>query len=148
MKYYSETLNKMFDSQEELEQAEGKKQMEQAEAAKKLKAKQLEISKDKKELSQAIDKADEELTKAYSDYEEALTSAKELIEAATIQARDLIKPTKQAVQKAQKDKYKAISEFNSKYGVYTKYYTGEKVKDELKRFSYLFDNLFGYINFL
>lgn len=125
MKYYSEETKKFYDTEKELIKAEEEK-----------KATALSVSKQKKELSDAITLADETLEKAIADYNK-------IKEEAYQKYLETLKPAKEAVDKAQKDKYEALSAFNDKFGTYMVSYTGDKALKEFERTSQLFNNIFN-----
>lgn len=135
MIYYSEKLNKAFNTEEECLAAE-------ASFEEKAKAKQLEISKDKKGLADAIEKADEALSEAYQSYDIAYEESKKIIQEAIDKITKLLSPAREKIRTCQQEKYKAISDFTTKYGVYKRVYSSEKAYNELKRFNSLFGHLF------
>lgn len=132
MKVYSEILEKFFDSVPECIDAESKYQEELEEKERVQKEEQANISKEKKALAKAIDEADEKLAEAYEKYKTAREDAQKIIK----EASDNVKT-------AQEQKYKAIHNFNSKFGVYTKSYAGDKALTEYQRTVAWFDNFFG-----
>jgi hypothetical protein len=67
MKYYSDVLDKLFETEDELKKAES---LVEEENKKNEELKKVE-SKEKKQLSQEIEKADKELDEAYLLYEKA-----------------------------------------------------------------------------
>lgn len=135
MKYYSEKLNKNYDTVEALEEAE-----------KAAEEKALSVSAEKKALSKNIDAAEKALDKAYRDYDTAKEEAQKIINEAYDKAKEILTPAKEAVQEAQKARYNAISEFSDKYGCYTTVLTGSKAYDEFKRAVDTFDYLNSWIN--
>lgn len=154
MKYYSDILCKVFDTEGALRDAEKSYENEQL----KKKEEANLISKDKKILSDAIDKASIELDRAYEKYDAACDEASKLfedsdekIQALKDQISDIINKTNNAVEElmtnadtdvksANKKKYDAITAFNNKYGPYSKKYTGEEAKKEFDRQSRLFNS--------
>lgn len=143
MKIYSEILNKLFDTEDECIAAEeeSKKQKEIAETEKK--AKDALVSKQKKELSTAVEEAETKLTKAYEDYEKAKEEVRQILEESNKQCQEILAPAKDAIKKAQQERYEAINAFNNKFGTYTAYYTGDKAYQELKRAAAWLDSLFN-----
>lgn len=130
MKYFSEKLNKTYDTVEALEEAE-----------KTAEEKALSVSAEKKALSKNIESAEEALDKAYQDYDIAKEEAQKVINEAYDKAKEILTPAKEAVQEAQKAKYNAISEFSDKYGCYTTVLTGSKAYDEFKRTVDIFNRM-------
>ena len=139
MKYFSEILNKTFNSVEELEVAE-KKELEKQEAEKQELKK---ISNDKKALAKKVEEADDILQDAYNKYALAKENCAKILEEAKLEINELLEPAKKAIQDAQKQKYEAIAEFNKKYGVYSTIYTGDKAYTELQRVRNFMDDIFN-----
>ncbi len=145
MKFYSDVLNKFFDTASECSEAEETYKLQKQEIEKQKKEQQALISKDKKELSDNIRLAEDNLAKAYEEYELAKDEAKKILEESNQKVLDLLNPAKEEIKKCQKARYDAISKFNQKYGAYTVQYTGDKAFQELKRTSnWLFDDFFKH----
>ena len=110
MKYYSELLNKLFDTREELETAEKNSRVRKAEESKKLQEKEASNA-NRKRLSvlqkQAID-ADRELQIAKNELEKAQKTAKELREKTDLQIKALLDGAKNDYQDALSKKNKAF----------------------------------------
>ena len=149
MKYYSELLNKNFDTVEECESAEKEEQTRLAEVEKKETA----LANEKKQLAADIDTAEANLNAAYDKLEDARNKARELREGyekkvAELRAElekaqgEILRPARDEVNKAQEEKFKAIQSFNEKYGAYRKVYTGNRAAEEYTRMSRTIDNLF------
>ena len=143
MKYYSEKLSKLFESQEELEKAE----VEANEGAVKEEEKLAVTKKEKKELAKAVDDADEALTKAYTEYDLARDEAKKIMSEARDKCKELLAPKETAIKEAERVKWNAIVDFNNKYGRYTRVYTGDEAIREFKRASNIIDNMFKHFWF-
>ena len=142
MKIYSEILDKFFDTAEECENAETLYQKEKEEKEQKQKEKSLAISKEKKELATAVETAEAALAKAYDNYEEVKEQVRKILEESNQRALDILQPAKEEIKKAQEEKYKAISAFNKKFGVYTTTYSGDKAYRELKRATSWINDIF------
>lgn len=142
MKFYSDVLNKFFETAEECTEAEETYALQKQEIEKQKKEKQALISKDKKELSDAIKLAEDDLSKAYENYDFAKEEARKILEESNQKILDLLNPAEAEIKKCQKARYDAISNFNKKYGAYTVQYTGDKAFQELKRASNWFDDFF------
>lgn len=110
MKYFSEKLNKTFDTPEECMKAE-----EEFEAKEK-ETKAVAESKKKKELVKAIEESEEKLDKAYAEYELAKKNASDIVKKANIEAREILSKAEDVVAQASNDRINAISEFNKNYG--------------------------------
>ena len=143
MKYFSEMLNKFFDEEKELTEAEANyEKLQQEKEEEKAKEKQ-----NKKLMAQAIEEADKEIDEAQENYIRATKEAKELIKQSTEEAdKKLIIPAQERLKDARQKRYDAIKQFNEKYGPYSVTYTGNKAYTEFKRnydfINQFFDNFF------
>ena len=141
MKYFSENLNKLFDSQEELESAEKtaneKKEKEAAEKAL--------VSKEKKACSDIVKAADAEVDKAREKYVAARKEAQEIISEAENKAKEVLRAASKELSAAQEKRYDALKKFNEKYGPYTMSFTGEKAYTEWKKAVEMFNDFFNHI---
>lgn len=140
MKYFSEKLNKAFDTEQLCLDAEAQYEKEQAEQKKK---EELAIAT-KKEMANAIEKADQEIDMAYDSYNKAVKQVEELKKEYDKKAEEILKPAREAIKDAQKKRFNALKEFNQKYGTYTKTYTGDKALKEFNRLDSLFDVFFPF----
>ena len=143
MKIYSETLNKLFDTEEQCIKAEEKYAEEQKAIQEEKEVKASAISKEKKDLAQAIELAETNLNKAYEEYELAKEKVKEILEKSNKEMSDILTPAKDAVRKAQEARYRAIETFNKKFGVYTTTYSGDKALRELRRATSWVNDIFN-----
>lgn len=155
--FYSELTNKYYDSFEEC--AEAEKQVKEAEDQKKQELakqeeKKAEISKEKKAMATAVERAESELDYAYTQlevakekaskiYSEAKEQANEIYKKAEEEMQAVLKDAKQAVTDAQEKKFKAVRDFNNKFGVYTTTYSGNKALEELKRANSWINDIFN-----
>lgn len=139
VKYFSEVLNKYYDSEEEVLEAE----KEFNERKLKEENKKKELANNKKVMASAIEKAQKELEFAEEELEKANRQAEEIFSKAYEDALALIKPAKDKVEDCQKAKYQAIKEFNKVYGPYSVSYTGEKAYNEWKRSFERLDSIFN-----
>ena len=140
MKYFSEKLNKAFDTEEECLTAEAAFDKEQEE-----KKKQEELAVvTKKNLAKDIETAGEKVNLAYKEYDAALEEVKKLKEEYSRKAEEILNPAKKAIKDAQKERYDAIKKFNENYGVYTTTYTGDKAVSEFNRVSRWIDSIFPF----
>ena len=164
MKYYSETLGKLFDKKEDLfaeekahadKLAKEKAEFEAKEA--KLKAaaeeEQKTSSRRKKELSDEIEKASTFLDEAYKFYEAERAKAKDILKEAQEkadkilleakeEAKNLVSLAEKEVKKASEKKTQAVSNFNKEFGPYKTVLTGDKALDEYNKLIRNFDNGF------
>ena len=126
MKYYSEYLNKFYDSEEELVSAEKEAQ-------------------EKKEMAKKVDMANTRIELAYQNYEVAKKQVNEIVEEAKKKIKEIIEPAKKEIKDAENERLEAIRDFNSKYGVYTETYTGDKAVEQYNRavrhFNSIFENV-------
>lgn len=129
MKFYSEILDKCFDTYQACEQAEANKKQQDA------------VSK-RKDADSAVKVLETALNKANSDYEKAYAEAKAISEKATKCISDLLDPAEKAVNEATKNYADGIKNYNKTYGVYknVKVMTGD---DATKEFANLIDLLFN-----
>jgi len=122
--FYSEILNKYFDSEEECVRAELVEKNNRD-----------TIAQQKKEAEQTKLESRKQAAKIVEAAEAALSEAREGLKDAEVEAREayekIVSPAKKKLQEAEHKRYEAISEFNKKFGVYTKRYTGQEAKDEL-----------------
>ena len=130
MKYYSEKLNELFNSPEELEAAE------KTVTSKKAKKKTVETAEQpkapsRKELAAAVEAADELVKKCYADYDQAQLKVEELSKSYLAEIDKILGDAKKAVKDAERARYDAIRKFNDTYGAYQVTYTGDKAADEL-----------------
>ena len=130
MKYYSEKLNKLFDTEKALKDAET--------AAANEAAKQ-ELSK--KTLSQKIEAAEEAVDAAYKNYEDTRNLAAKILEDSNKQIIDIMNKAKAQITDAEKARTDAIVAFNQQFGTYRANYTGERAKREAKRIDSLASNI-------
>lgn len=137
MQYYSEKLNKLFDSVEELEREEGKKTSKSATkktASDKIVNKQDEqTTPTRKQLAIAVEAADEAVKEAYAKYEAAKAQVEELSKKYLEETDKILEPAKAAVKNAEQNRYEAIRKFNDSYGAYQVTYTGARAADELMK---------------
>lgn len=121
MKYYSELLNKYFDTEQECLQADL-----QAEAT-------LDNDKEtpndntdevlrltKTQLLNKIDDLDSKLQDAIKNYNNAVEKAADILNESNAEVEKLLKEADRRVSLAKEDKYKAILDYTSKYGPYKK----------------------------
>ena len=132
MKYYSETLKRLFDTPEELEEHEIAYARDKAKD---------ELSK--KVLSKKIEDADKLVDSAYKEYEDAKSRAAEILEKSNQQVADILNEAKAKISEAEKERTNAIVAFNQKYGTYRVNYTGERAKNESERINRMINDVFS-----
>jgi chromosome segregation ATPase len=133
MKYYSETLNKLYNSEKELRAAE-----------KALEDKNLQKENTKKELSTKIEAAEAALDAAHKNYEEVREEAARLMDESNKQILKMINDAKAKITEAEKTRTDAIVAFNQQFGTYRANYTGERAKRESDRINKIVNDLFSW----
>ncbi len=128
MKYYSEKLNKFYDSVDECTKAEKEEDLKQS-----------NISKQKKELSKAIEDADNKLKEANKLYHIAQDKAKEILEKSNKEIHNILDVAEENVKKAEEEKLNAIIKFNKEFGSYKVALTNEDAVDAFDRSFERFD---------
>lgn len=131
MKYYSEKLNKLFDSEKELKAAE-----------KSFEDKNLQKENTKKELSQKIESAEAAVDAAYKNYEETRQLAAKIMDDSNKQIINIMNAAKKEVTEAEKARTDAIVAFNQQFGTYRANYTGERAQRESDRINRMVNDLF------
>ena len=147
MKYYSELLNKPFDTEKECLQAEKEFKRQQI----KENATKSAISADKKFMAGKIEEANIKLKEANENYKLARNKAAEILEKSNKEVELILDEAKEVVRKAEQTKLEAVRAFNEKYGAYTTTVTGEQATEEFnKAISKLAAdfNLFRWFNML
>lgn len=140
MKYYSEKLDKVFDTPEALEEAESAvytcnkvddnfKNEKLADTEKK----DLDKIPSKKQLAADVDDADARVKDAYAEYEVAKKQIEELSKTYLESVEAILTPAKEAVKKAEEERYAAIRKFNTYYGAYQTVLTGDRAAKEMIR---------------
>lgn len=144
MKYYSEVLDDKFDTEEELLKAEEEyKTLQQSKKEKADKERAL-VSKEKKASADIIKKAEDEVSVAQEKFNAAKKEAQEILDEARKQAEDIIRSSSKELSVAQEKRYRALRDFNEKFGPYTVSYTGEKAYNEFKKAVDYFNDLFDW----
>lgn len=129
MKYYSEKLDKLFESEKLLVEEEKKYDLAKAKEEKE----QQKYMASKKEMASKIENANAEIENARENYAKIYDEAQKKIETAKAEAEKMLIPARAKVKDAQYKKYMAVKEFNQNYGPYTVSYTGEKAYNEFRR---------------
>ena len=133
MKFYSEKLDKLFDTLEELQAAETPKKKKKAAITEAPVVDEPATVPTRKELATAVETADEKVKQAYADYETAKAKAEELSKKYLEEINALLDPAQKAVKEAERLRYEAIRNFNDSYGAYQVTYTGAKAADEMMK---------------
>lgn len=130
--YYSDLLNKTFNSKDECLEAEREYRLKKTADEENIKRKNVE----KEELSSKIDEADKEIDQLSEEYKKVQEEADNIIREAEDKAEDLLKQFYLKLDKASEKRMLLIKEFNEKYGSEVKddaYQTYMNVINKLKR---------------
>ena len=133
MKFYSETLNKLFDSEKELKAAE-----------KAFEDKNIQKENTKKEMSQRIEAAEIALDAAHRNYEAVREEAARLMDESNKQILKMINDAKAEITEAEKKRTDAIVAFNKQFGTYRANYTGERAQRESDRINKIVNDIFSW----
>lgn len=137
MKYYSEKLDKIFDTAEALKAAEAEATPCELDDVdddiKEAPKKEIAKAPTKKQLAANVDDAETKLKEAYADYDVAKQKANELSKKYLEELNAILDPAKDAVKKAEQNRYEAIRKFNEAYGAYQVTYTGDRAAQEMLR---------------
>lgn len=139
--FYSEKLNKNFDTEKECLAAE--KEYDNNLLAEQ--EKKSLTSKRKKELSDNIVEAEKRVDSMYKLYEEAREKARDIISKANQEAEDILRAAANDLEKATEDRMLQIQEFNKEFGPYMTRCTGDKALDEYKKVIRRMRDLFNYM---
>jgi sugar-specific transcriptional regulator TrmB len=133
MKFYSETLNKLYDSEKELKAAE-----------KAFNDQNLQKENTKKELSTKIEVAEVALDEAHKNYEAVREEAAKLMDESNKQIIKMMNDAKAKITEAEKARTDAIVAFNQQFGTYRANYTGERAKRESDRINKIVNDIFSW----
>lgn len=140
MKYYSDKLGQIFDTPEALEEAEAavctcNKVDDNFNNEKLGDTEKKDVNKipSKKQLAADVDAADAKVKDAYAEYEVAKKQIEELSKTYLESVDAILTPAKDAVKKAEQERYDAIRKFNAYYGAYQTVLTGDRAAKEMIR---------------
>lgn len=140
MKYYSDKLDQIFDTPEALEEAEAtactcNKVDDNFNNEKLADTEKKDVNKipSKKQLAADVDAADAKVKDAYAEYEVAKKQIEELSKTYLESVDAILNPAKDAVKKAEQERYDAIRKFNAYYGAYQTVLTGDRAAKEMIR---------------
>lgn len=122
MKFYSESLNQLFDTEQALKTAESDAAIKRA-----------EVSKSKKALAERVEASENSLKKAYKEFELAKKHSQELIDETAKKVAELMEEANNKIKEAEKVRRDAIKTFTDKFGSYTKTYSGKDADEEFER---------------
>lgn len=136
MKFYSEKLEKFFDSEDECKKAEEDlntlPSMPYQECDTTTDVEKAD-SKDRKQYAKKIEEADKALEEEYAKYEEAKKKIIQLKKKCDEECEKILVEAKKQLKVAQDKKFAAVQKFNEKFGPYTISYTGDKALKEMRR---------------
>lgn len=132
MKYYSEVTKELYETPEQLAQAE---RMVASKHVKRMAKADQEAPQvpTKKELAAAVEAAEAKVDEARANLELAKQKAQDISKKFLEEIDGVLEPAKQQLKDAQHARYNAIRKFNDAYGVYTTSYTGARAADEFAR---------------
>ena len=133
MKFYSEKLDQMFDSMEELLEAETPKKKKKKAVVEEVQQTEEPAMPSRKELAAEVEAADQKVSEAYANYESAKIKAEELSKKYLAEVAEILEPAQKAVKEAEKARYDAIRKFNDSYGAYQVTYTGARAADDMMK---------------
>lgn len=138
MKFYSEKTKQLYETPEELMEAEAK--LPEEKTVNKRMAKMQNVEKDtkvqlpsKKQLAAAVEAAETKVSEAKANMELSKKRAQELSNKYLQELDSIMEPAKKLLADAQKERYEAIQRFNEAYGAYQTTYTGARAADEFAR---------------
>lgn len=133
MKYFSDITNKTYDTIEQLQKAESTfKEAQKDKDLQKQDTKEQGVAT-KKQLAKKVEETTKELNAVLDNYDIAKKKAQKIMDAATKEAKEILSKARDEVNVAEDARWKAISEFNKQYGVYTVALTGQTASQEYKR---------------
>ena len=94
----------------------------------------------RKQAAKVVESAERAVSEAYDELKKAEDKAR-------VAYKNIVNPAKEKLQKAEKQRLEAIIDFNKKFGVYTKRYTGQEANDEFLRTLTHIEDLFNIFNF-
>ena len=137
MKYYSEVTKNLYDTMDQLEEAEasitGCKVKKRAAKMENNGVKSEPKIPTKKQLASDVEAAEAKVREAQANMELAKQKAQDLSKKYLEEIDAIMEPAKQMLKDAQKARYDAIQKFNDAYGAYTTTYTGARAADEFAR---------------
>ena len=136
--FYSEKLNKNFESEEACIKAE--QEYDDARIAEQ--ERKNTISKKKKELSDKIAAADKVIDEKYKNYDLATERASDIMCKARQESDAIIREAVVEVEKATESRMNLIKEFNEQFGPYTTQYTGDRALYEYNKVLRYFKDIF------
>ena len=143
MKYFSEVLNKTFDSVSELETEEKRFEAQKAKEIEEAHKKE----DTKKKLVQAIEQEEKNVDSAYDELESAREKCKVILEESNKKVETILTEAKEKVRVAEQKRLNAIREYNKLYGTYKVYYDNLKTDADRARVERQVNSLFDLFDF-
>ena len=139
--FYSELLDQYFNSEEECVKAEltEQKRRQELESIRQQEKTEQENLQSRKQAAKVVEDAEALVSEAYADLKKAEEEARHAYE-------KIVAPAKKKLQDAEHARYEAIRDFNTKYGVYSKRYTGKEAYDEFVRRLDQLDDIWNIFN--
>lgn len=142
MKYYSETLQKLFENPEELIDAETKHQEAVEAEEERKKAVASKKAARKKELANKVEDAEKAVDAAYETLDLAKQQCDEITKEANKAISEILSEAQKNLKDAQRARVVALTEFNNEFGPYKTAYTGDKATREINRVQRIVDDVF------
>ena len=131
MLYFSELTKQNYRTVEALQLAES--EFTQAQEASKSSSSKKECNKRKKALADKVAEADKQLAEAEAQLKAAEAEVEKISQEYLAKVDAILKDAQTRVSDAEKARFKAISDFNAEFGVYSTTITGEKAAHEFDR---------------
>lgn len=144
MKYFSEKLNKQFDTEKECLEAEAKYDEEQKKTEVAVSERKAEVSRRKKELSDQITVADKDIDSAYKELDAAKEEANKIVAEAKKRANEIVRKAVEKVDSAASTRRDLVEKFNDEFGPYMVTYTGSRADEEYNRLIRKIKNAFSF----
>lgn len=132
MRYYSDMTKQLYDTPEQLAEAEKAAGTQPVKRMAKAPQDEPQVPT-KKELASAVEAAEAKVAEARANLELAKQKAEDMSKKFLEELDGILEPAKQQLKDAQQARYEAIRRFNDAYGVYTTSYTGARAADEFAR---------------
>ena len=126
MKYYSEILKKLFDTEDELKTAEHEKFIKEEKLKEEKHKKELE----KEELRGAIEESRNALSECKERYEKAREEAARILEESNEKVEKVLNDAEIPLKNARKVFQDAVTDYTKKYGPYKVTYTGKEAEEK------------------
>lgn len=143
MLYYSEKLNKTYETEQDCLDAEKKHEEEQLMLREAEADRKKAISKRKSEMASKIEATETALTSAYDNLKEAREQCRTLREEYNNKVAEILTKAKEEVKKAENDRFEALAAFNREFGKYTVSLSDADAVKEWQRSLEWINSIFG-----